>query len=155
MQEWLARPHVDEWWHEALDLAGVHAKYGPRIDGTEPTHVFVVQCGEQPIGWIQWYRWDDYPEHAARIGADSGSAGIDLAIGEPSLLGLGIGTRAIRLFVKQVVFADPSIVACFSDPEGRNIRSVRAFERAGFVVARTVHVVGEPAPRRILRCGRS
>ena len=57
LQAWLSLPHVDEWWHEPLDLAGVRAKYLPRIDGTEPTYVFVIERGGGPIGWIQWYRW--------------------------------------------------------------------------------------------------
>lgn len=154
LRDWLSQPHIDAWWHEALDLAGVHATYGPRIDGIEPTHVFIIECEEQPIGWIQWYRWVDYPEHAARIGAGPASAGIDLAIGEASLLDLGIGSRAIRGFLERVVFTDPTIEACFSDPEARNGRSVRAFEKAGFTVVRTVQLAGEPAPRRIVRCGR-
>src|SRR5215475_10946901 len=64
LQEWLAAPHVAVWWKECLDLASVEAKYGPRVDGTEPTHVFVVEQEGRPIGWIQWYLWADYPEHA-------------------------------------------------------------------------------------------
>jgi len=69
MHRWLATPHVRAWWHERLDLDGVRAKYMPGSEGIEPTHVFVIECA-RPIGWIQWYRWADYPEHAARLGAD-------------------------------------------------------------------------------------
>jgi aminoglycoside 6'-N-acetyltransferase len=41
LQEWLGRAHVAAWWHERLDLTSVEVKYGPRVDGTEPTYVFV------------------------------------------------------------------------------------------------------------------
>ena len=151
MQQWLSMPHVDEWWHEAFDLAGVHAKYSPCIDGTEPTHVFVIEHGGRPIGWIQWYRWADYSEHAALLDAEPEAAGIDLAIGETEMLGLGLGPSAIRAFIESVVFTDPAIIACVSDPEVRNARSVRAFEKAGFAVVRTVQLPGEAKLRHIVR----
>jgi RimJ/RimL family protein N-acetyltransferase len=147
-------PHVDDWWHESLDLAGVHAKYLPRIDGSEPTHVFVIEHERRPIGWIQWYRWADYAEHAARLGAESGTAGIDLAIGEPELLGLGLGPRAIRAFLASIVLADPAIIACISDPEAANSRSLRAFEKAGFAIVRTVQLPEESGSRHVVRCDR-
>lgn len=151
VQRWLALPHVDEWWHEAFDLAAVHAKYSPKIEGSEPTHVFIIEHRGRPIGWIQWYRWADYAEHAAILGAEPEAAGIDLAIGETTMLGLGIGSAAIRAFVERVVFADAAITACVSDPETRNRRSWRAFERAGFAVVGTVQVAGEAVTRHIVR----
>jgi aminoglycoside 6'-N-acetyltransferase len=70
LQRWLSEPHIDAWWHQALDLSAVVDKYTPRIDGTEPTHVFVIEGDSEPIGFIQWYRWADYPEHALQLGAD-------------------------------------------------------------------------------------
>lgn len=64
LQKWLAAPHVGVWWNERFDLASLEAKHGPAIDGSEPIHVYVIQCDGVPIGWIQWYRWRDFPEHA-------------------------------------------------------------------------------------------
>jgi RimJ/RimL family protein N-acetyltransferase len=153
MQRWHGEPHVRAWWRQDPDEHALLAKYGPRIDGTEPTHVFVIEQRTRPIGWIQWYRWRDYPEHAARLGADATSAGIDLAIGAPAMLGLGIGPRAIRAFVDRVVFRDASISACISDPEERNTRSLRAFERAGFV--RMARVRDGELDRCVMRRDRS
>lgn len=51
----------------------------------------------------------------------------------------------------QIVFADPAITACLSDPEARNVRSVRAFENAGFVVVRTAVLTGEHVARCIVQ----
>ncbi|MFN7973507.1 MAG: GNAT family N-acetyltransferase [Acidobacteriota bacterium] len=113
---WLSAPHVDAWWHEPVDLAAARAKYGPRIEGREPTHVYLVLADERPIGWIQWYRWADYPDHAAKLGARSDEAGVDLAIGDAELVGRGIGTRLLAGFVDEVVFSDPGIAGCVSDP---------------------------------------
>lgn len=148
---WLAEPHVEEWWHERLDLEAARAKYAPRIEGREPCHVFVIVREGRAIGWIQWYRWADYPEHAARLGATVSEAGIDLAIGDREHVGRGVGSRAIRAFVEQIVFADTAITGCVSDPEEANVRSVRAFEKAGFVVTRTTVLAGEATPRCVMR----
>lgn len=154
LQRWLQLPHVDAWWHEPLDLAGVTAKYGPRIDGVEPTHMFVIEHDGRAIGWIQWYWWSDYSSHAAQLGAELPTAGVDLAIGEVDMLGRGIGPCALRMFIERVVFAhDVSAVVC--DPEERNTRSLRAFEKAGFRTVRTIRLQGEANDRRIVRLNRA
>jgi len=154
LQEWLSAPHVAAWWHEPLDLAGVYAKYGPRVDGTEPTHVFVIEHNGRPIGWIQWYLWSDYPEHATQLKAEPASAGIDVAIGEDAMTGSGLGSAAIREFIRQIVFAHPSIGAVFADPEEGNLGSLQAFEKAGFTVTNTVQLAGENFRRRVIRMNR-
>lgn len=153
LQRWLQLPHVDAWWHEPLDLAGVVAKYGPRIDGAVPTHMFVIEHDGRAIGWIQWYRWRDYAAHAAQLGAELTSGGVDLALGEVEMLGRGFGSSALRLFVERVVFThDVSAVVC--DPEVRNTRSLRAFEKSGFKVERTIRLQGEAHDRRVVRLDR-
>jgi RimJ/RimL family protein N-acetyltransferase len=154
LQEWLSAPHVAAWWHELLDLASVNAKYGPRVDGTEPTHVFIIELGGRPVGWIQWYLWSDYPDHAIQLGAELSSAGIDLAIGELAMTGLGLGPVAIREFLRQIVFADPSVSAVVTDPEEGNLGSLRAFQKAGFTVTGTVQLAGEKFNRRVVRLDR-
>jgi aminoglycoside 6'-N-acetyltransferase len=154
LQEWLSAPHVAAWWHEPLDLASVYAKYGPRVDGVEPTHVFVIEQDGRPVGWIQWYLWSDYPEHASQLRAELGSAGIDLAIGERAMTGLGWGPTAICEFLRQIVFADLRVSAVIADPEEDNLRSLRAFKKAGFTETNTVQLAGENFKRRVVRINR-
>ena len=154
LQEWLSAPHVAAWWNERLDLPGVEAKYGPAVDGIEPIHVFVIEHDGRPIGWIQWYCWSDYPDHAGHLGAEPTAAGIDLAIGEPGMTGLGLGPAIVREFVSQVIFLNPEIRAVVSDPEENNLRSLRAFEKAGFKVVRTVRLPGEDCRRQVVRLDR-
>jgi aminoglycoside 6'-N-acetyltransferase len=115
-----------------------------------PTHVLIVEQETRPIGWIQWYRWSDYPTHAARLEAEPNAAGIDLAIGEASEIGKGIGSSAIRQFILNVVATEPGITAIVTDPEDRNGRSCRAFGKAGFIAVRTVELEGENVRRRIM-----
>jgi aminoglycoside 6'-N-acetyltransferase len=154
LQKWLFTPHVAAWWNEPLDLPGLERKYGPRLDGTEPCHVFIIEREATPIGWIQWYLWSDYAKHAAKLGAGSDSAGVDLAIGEPSHIGLGLGPAALRKFIEEVVFSNSEVRSVLCDPEEKNLRSVRAFEKAGFKVIRTVQHRGEECRRHVVRFDR-
>jgi aminoglycoside 6'-N-acetyltransferase len=142
LHRWLMEPHVAAWWREPGDLEMLEAKYGPRIDGVEPTYVFIIVHDGRSIGWIQWYRWSDYPDHAVKLGAESSSAGVDFALGEIDILGRGIGWRALAQFIDEVVFAAPDVVAVYSDPEEKNVASLRTFEKAGFEVTKAGYFDG-------------
>jgi len=111
----------------------------------------MIEHGVQPIGWIQWYLWADYPEHAVQLNAVLPSAGIDLAIGELSKMGLGLGPVAICKFLKEVIFAGSRISTVIADPAENNLRSIRAFEKAGFTITNTVQLTGENFKRRVVR----
>ena len=154
LQKWLSAPHVAAWWNESADLASIEAKYGPRVDGVEPTQVFVIEEAGKPIGWIQWYLWCAYSAHAHQVGAEAASAGIDLAIGELSKTGLGLGPVAIRDFITKVVFANPRVNAVIVDPDERNLRSLIAFKKAGFTPVSTTQLAGENCRRQVLRLHR-
>ena len=154
LQKWLAAPHVAVWWNERFDLASLEAKYGPAIDGSEPIHVYLIQSEGVPIGWIQWYRWRDFPEHAIQVGADPMSAGIDLAIGEIEMTGRGLGPAVIREFGTNYIFTNGDVGAIVADPSARNKRSVSAFRTAGFNIVDTVQLVDEAFERQIVRLDR-
>jgi aminoglycoside 6'-N-acetyltransferase len=151
LQRWLSEPHVNAWWHQPVDLDVVANKYAARIDGTEPTHVYIIETGSDPIGFIQWYRWSDYPEHGVQLGAHQQAAGVDLAIGEPARIGLGIGPQIIRAFLESCVWPQPGITAIVVDVDARNARSLRAFEKVGFFRAATIRLEGEDCERHVLR----
>ena len=154
LQKWLAAPHVGDWWNERFDLASLEAKDGPAIDGSEPIHVHVIQHAGVPIGWIQWYRWRDFPEHAIQVGADHMSAGIDLAIGEVEQTGRGLGPAVIRQFGTNYIFINDDIGAIVADPSASNRRSVSAFRKAGFNIVDTVRLVDEAFERHVVRWDR-
>jgi aminoglycoside 6'-N-acetyltransferase len=148
---------VGLWWNERFDLASLEAKYGPAIDGSEPIHVYVIQRDGAPIGWIQWYRWRDFPEHAIQVGAGPGSAGVDLAIGEVEMTGRGLGPAVIREFGTNYIFVNGDVVSIVADPSASNTRSVSAFRKAGFNIVDTVHLIDETFERHVVRldCGES
>jgi aminoglycoside 6'-N-acetyltransferase len=133
---WLAEPHVREWWRgRPADLVSVRAKYLPRIEGEEPTEMFVIAAGQRPIGMIQRYRVADYPDWAdtlAAVLAAEPAAGIDYLIGEPDAVQRGYGSAAITAITAMIFEQWPDISAVVVGVQQANRPSWRALERADF-----------------------
>ncbi len=144
LSAWLAAPHVATWWREDHDLTRIEAKYGPCVAGDEPTEVFVVESDGKPIGLIQRYRIEDYPdwERAVAVGsAPENAVGIDYLIGIETLLGRGLGPLIIDQFVREAWSRYPDAPAVVADVLQANRRSWRALEKGGFerTWAGTIH----------------
>jgi len=136
LARWLESPHVHEWWREPFSPDAVEAEYGPTIDGTDPTKVFVISVDGRLVGIIQRYRNADNPEWAAAMAVVSGgdaAASIDFLIGEPDAVGRGVGAAAIAAFTPMVFDAYPEVSAVLAAPQQANVASWRALEKAGFV----------------------
>jgi len=132
---WLARPHVRRWWGEASDPASVEARYGPLLDGSDPSEGFVVHLGGRPIGYAQRYLCEEDPDWRAAIGSalgDPGGIGIDYLIGEPDLLHRGVGRRMIASFVDECWRRHPSQDRVVVAVQQGNVASWKALEAAGF-----------------------
>jgi pantetheine-phosphate adenylyltransferase len=132
LHRWLAMPHVQAWWDsEPVTPAAVERKYGPRVDGTEPTRVFTIELARQPVGIIQCYRHADYADWDRAVGIPS-AAGIDYLIGDAAHCGRGIGSAAITGFAPRVFALFPDVTAIVAVPQAANYASRRALEKAGF-----------------------
>jgi aminoglycoside 6'-N-acetyltransferase len=139
---WRGRPHVHEWWDPddpAPDLATVRDHYGPRVRGEDPTTACMIELAGTPIGYLQFYRWVDWPEaaDALEVGVDDDWFGIDLFIGEPELIGRGVGTRAVSLICGYLAH-DHGASAIVLTTETTNHRAQRAYEKAGFERVRRI-----------------
>jgi RimJ/RimL family protein N-acetyltransferase len=129
-------------------VAELEAEYGPSIDGTDPTGAYVVVSGARDIGFIQCYRVADHPAHERRLGV-AGAIGIDYFIGEPALIGQGVGTRMIGEFVRTIVRRRyPEAAHVVADPEVANAASCRALEKNGFT--RRGIVAGEHGDEQVM-----
>ncbi len=91
---WQHAPHAARWFPERLDLAAARRKYAPRIVGASPTRVHVAVVASRDVGFLQHYRVGDYPDYAAATGLPD-AVGIDYAIGDPGLVGRGLGAQLI------------------------------------------------------------
>lgn len=136
---WLAEPHVAPWWQEDPAVGAVLDRYGPSIDGTDPTEVFVVELDAAPVGLTQRYRLADNPEWRASLvptlppGTDPDVAAcIDYLIGDPAQIARGLGPRMIAAFTDETfaryLDVDTVVVAVNRD----NRRSWRALEKSGY-----------------------
>lgn len=152
MHRWLNTPHVMRWYSPGgRTRARVAEEYLPYIRGEKPTEPYLIMCGDTPIGYIQTYRINDWPDYARHIGVDDDTAGVDLFIGEPELIGRGLGPAAIRAFMRQVVFGSFGARECVIGPEVANGAAIRAYEKAGFRFWKEAMVPGEPTPEYLMR----
>lgn len=133
--DWFSRPHIARWWREPYDPAAIEARYGPPVDGAEPTELFIIEVATGPVGFIQWYRLDDNPEWRAALapaGVPDRAAGIDYLLGEPELIGRGLGPALIQRFLSDRGRAHPDVEAVVVNIDPENRRSWRAVEKVGF-----------------------
>jgi aminoglycoside 6'-N-acetyltransferase len=129
---WLITPEVRAWWRGgASTIDDVEREYGPPVDGSDATRLFLILVAGQPVGMIQCYRHADYPSWDEAVGVPS-AAGIDYLIGEDSQRGRGIGSAAIAAFTAIVFGLYPEADSIVSVPQQGNRASCRALEKAGF-----------------------
>ena len=151
---WLGQPHVREWYSpREPSYPDVVAKYGPRTSPDSPVRAFIVVIDGVEVGYIQTYFLASFPDYAALVGTSGDVAGVDLFLGEASMVRRGFGGPVIRHFVDEVVFGRDRAIACIAGPSARNRASIRAFEKAGF---RTWKIVSSPdgEPEQLLRIER-
>lgn len=152
LQDWLARPHVAEWWTPTPTLPEMMDEFGPAIAGEGPVACFIATVEGNPIGFIQSYIpalchddgwWLD--EH------DPSVRGIDQFLADGSQLNQGIGAAMIRAFIARL-FEDPTVTGIQTDPEPSNHRAIRCYEKAGFAACRTV--ITPDGPALLMYCAR-
>lgn len=131
LHEWVARPHWTEWWGPAPTMAEVEAEYGAWINDATKVQPHIALLDGQPFGYIQSYVamgsgggwWEDE--------TDPGVRGIDQSIADATQLGRGLGTAMVKAFVARL-FGDPQVTHIQTDPDPRNARAIRCYEKAGF-----------------------
>ena len=145
LHEWLSRPHVSEWWQPTPTLAEVEEDFDPRhtAAGMRP---YIVLADGAPIGYIQSYVAKGAGDGWWEDEQDPGVRGIDQFLADADRLGRGLGTAMVRAFVERL-FDDPDVTHIQTDPDPRNSRAIRCYEKAGF---RRVGEVDTPDGRALL-----
>lgn len=135
VSRWLAEPLVARWWHDDSDAAAVEAQFGPSVDGTDPTRVYLGVYEGTPFGLVQVYRFDDEPEYVAELAevcaVPSGALSVDYLVGEPSARGRGLGVGLIAAGVARGFADHPDAHDVLVPVAAANVASWRALRRAG------------------------
>jgi RimJ/RimL family protein N-acetyltransferase len=146
LHEWLQRPHVAEWWSPALTVEQVREEFSQLTLPGHRDQGYIALDGARQIGYIQSYVVKDCGDGWWEDEQDPGARGIDQFIADETMLGRGVGTEMVRAFVAHL-FADPAVTRVQTDPDPRNARAIRAYEKAGF---RAVQSVDTPDGRALL-----
>ncbi|GAB2670333.1 GNAT family N-acetyltransferase [Saccharopolyspora gloriosae] len=132
---WLAQPHVARWWHHESSAAAVARDFGAAARGEEPSDDLLVFLDGRPVGLLQRSRYGDYPEHAAELApiieVPAEAVCLDYFIGDPRLIGAGLGTRVIRSIVEATWHDYPEAPSIVVPVSAANRASWRALEKAG------------------------
>ncbi|RYF41273.1 MAG: GNAT family N-acetyltransferase [Comamonadaceae bacterium] len=146
LHAWQAQPHWVEWWGGPDTLEQVEADYGPWIADPRQVQPHIVLLDGAPFGYIQSYVamgsgggwWEDE--------TDPGVRGIDQSIADAAQLGRGLGTQMVQAFAARL-FEDPQVTHIQTDPDPRNARAIRCYQKAGF---RAVRELDTPDGRALL-----
>jgi aminoglycoside 6'-N-acetyltransferase len=133
MRRWLERPHVREWWGDPETELGY---IRDMIEGRDTTRPFIFSVDGEPAGYIQYW-FIGHHQNATWIASHpwlaelpSDAIGVDLSIGDPDMLSLGVGSGVLRAFAEHLVRLGHRTIVI--DPDPANGRAVRAYEKAGF-----------------------
>lgn len=130
---WRQSDHIRRWWQADGEptAEAVTEQYGPEIDGTTPTRLWIAEVNGRSVGFLSDYRIADYPDYAL-LCSEPDAVGLDYAIGEPAWLGKGLGARILWTWSRKARHRFPDATSYFAAPDHRNEASLRMLDKAGF-----------------------
>ncbi len=132
LHRWLNTPHVAKFWDGAVSMSEVIGKYDHKIHLNTERAYFVKQQ-QDFIGYISVYI-------ANKVGGawweeeEDGTLGVDLLIGEESLLGKGLGASYLVVFTDWLL-EQKGVKKIITDPSPKNLSAIKSYQKAGFVNA--------------------
>lgn len=129
-------PEVHAWWSNPqvmrqvrteklkVSLERLQQEYWPRwrSAGPDQYHQFIITLGNQAIGEIGYCGENSNPL----------TVSLNIKIGLPKLWSLGLGNRALDLFLK-MLFGQLKVERVIAQVGAWNQRSLRLFKGAGFI----------------------
>ena len=123
----------------------------PRVRGEDgSTRAHIACLDGRPFGYVQRYLIVDTPDYAEEIGVSDG-IGMDYFIGEPELIGRGLGRAMLAAYLEQVLFpAFPDERRCIVIYETENAASGGVLRSLGFRREKDLVEGGVPSTMMIL-----
>lgn len=149
--KWLNTDFVSKWYDKrSYTLEEIAAKYKRYISFEKPTYSFIIYIKEQPIGYIQTYRIDSYPDYQQEVDINENASGADLFIGEGDYIHKGLGKIILKKFLKDVAFDITNTDCCIIGPEPTNIVAIKTYEKVGFKYVKTIKKNTEDDPEYLM-----
>jgi acetyl CoA:N6-hydroxylysine acetyl transferase len=128
--QWMNDPEVDRFW----ELAGPAERTATHLaarQAAEHAIPYVGVLAGVPMSYWELYRADLDPL-AAYYEAHEHDGGVHLLLGPEPFRGKGLAAPLLREVVDRMFAEDDRMTRIVAEPDVRNERSIRAFERAGF-----------------------
>ena len=134
---WQRDPDVEIWWGDKDKTdEDLFEKWRTRAEQTGTdydlnTDRYIIVVDGHDIGHIQGYELRHYTDHQNEVGLPN-AGGVDLFIGESEWRNRGVGTLVLRQFIEEKIFSIPGVEICTIDPDPKNKRAIRSYEKVGF-----------------------
>lgn len=138
--DWLERPHVREWWGDTtLD------EFRYLMDAANERGFIVVADG-RPAGFIQAYNCYAQPDPIRDTKDPPETWGLDLFVGEETLLRKGVASAAIGELIE--ILRQGSCTRLIIDPREDNVAAIALYEKVGFT--KFAEIDDYPAPTQLM-----
>ena len=145
LHTWMHDPEVARYWALAVPRPQLAAYLRTQIGSAHSTPYLGCLDGT-PMSYWEVYRADLDPLRH-HYPARPRDVGVHLLLGPAEARGRGLGARLLRAVTDWQLATQPYAERVVAEPDVRNVRSVRAFARAGF---RTAGEIDLPDKRAVL-----
>ncbi|MFF2547527.1 GNAT family N-acetyltransferase [Kitasatospora sp. NPDC058063] len=141
---WMNDPEVDAFWELAGPPEVTERHVRAQQDGDGRSLPCLGLLDGEPMSYWEVYRADLDPL-AAHYPARPYDTGVHLLLGPAASRGRGLGAVLLAALAELILRGNPRCERVVAEPDVRNRRSVRAFERAGFRAAAELDLPGKRA----------
>ncbi|MFD0278533.1 GNAT family N-acetyltransferase [Kitasatospora sp. NPDC127111] len=131
---WMNDPEIAAFWDLAGPPAATERHVRAQLDGDGHSEPCLGLLDGTPMSYWEIYRADLDPL-AAHYPARPHDTGVHLLLGPADRRGRGLGATLLAALADRILRERPGCARVVAEPDVRNRRSVRAFERAGFRAA--------------------
>lgn len=148
---WLNSDHVLPYWQLDDPLPAFQGKLAEKLADDHLTP-YVGSLDHVPMSYWERYWVADDPL-ARHYDAEPADQGLHLLIGPPEYLGEGYATPLLRAMTA-FAFRHPETDRVVAEPDARNERAIRVFERCGYEPVRKFEFPEEDKTALLVACDR-